>query len=225
METQNIQTFIVYFKNGISLWELPLFRGCVINAMQNANVLFHNHLNDDELRYRYPLIQYKRINGKAAIIFVGDGTEAIGNFFNQANFRFKIGGREEFMEIDHVEVNRTLFHLDTRESKYVIRKWLPLSSSNYHTYLGLSGLMEQCGFLQNIMIGNILSLCKGMDITIDEEITCTITNIIDTRIYTHKGVKMMGFDVEFKSNVSLPDLIGLGKGVGFGFGTVVKSNQ
>lgn len=193
--------------------------------MQNADVLFHNHLNDDELRYRYPLIQYKRIKGKAAIVSIGEGTEVIGNFFNQANFKFKIGEREENMEIDRVEVNRTLFHIDVKEYEYVIRKWLPLSSSNYRTYLGLSGLMEKCVFLQNIMIGNILSLCKGLGITIDQEIKCTITDILDTRAYTHKGVKMMGFDVAFKSNALLPDYIGVGKGVGFGFGTVVKTNQ
>ena len=35
----------------------------------------------------------------------------------------------------------------------------------------------------------------------------------------------MSFDVEFKANVSLPDYIGLGKGVSLGFGTVVSENK
>ena len=53
----NIQTLIVYFSNEISQWEISLFRGAVIHAMENANVLFHNHLDEDSFRYRYPLIQ------------------------------------------------------------------------------------------------------------------------------------------------------------------------
>jgi hypothetical protein len=32
----------------------------------------------------------------------------------------------------------------------------------------------------------------------------------------------MSFDAEFKTNVSLPDYIGLGKGVSLGMGTVVR---
>lgn len=33
---------------------------------------------------------------------------------------------------------------------------------------------------------------------------------------------MMGFDIRFKSNVSLPDYIGLGKGVSIGFGMIKR---
>lgn len=37
----------------------------------------------------------------------------------------------------------------------------------------------------------------------------------------------MGFDIRFKSNVSLPDYIGLGKGVSIGFGMIkdYKNNK
>jgi hypothetical protein len=36
---------------------------------------------------------------------------------------------------------------------------------------------------------------------------------------------MQAFDVEFKTNVSLPDYIGLGKGASTGFGVVVKKRE
>lgn len=225
MKTQNVQTLIIQFKNEIASWEIPLFRGCVIHAMEDANVLFHNHLNDDELRYRYPLIQYKRIGKRAALVCVGEGTEVIGDFFSSANFEFEIGDRTENMEIDHVDAKRTLIQVWDNEFRYVIRKWLPLSSENYRTYLSLNGIVEQCAFLQKILVGNVLSFCKGVDVTMEKEVSCVIQNILGTHTYTHKGVKMMGFDVEFKSNVSLPDYVGLGKGVSLGFGMVKKLNK
>lgn len=218
----NVRTLIVQFKNEIAQWEIPFFRGAVIGAMENANVLFHNHMNDDQFRYRYPLIQYKRVNKRATMVCVGDGTEAIGEFFNRADFDFQIGDRLEKMEIDRIEAKHTLTQIWDEEFRYVIRKWLPLSSDNYRSYRSLDGIVEQADFLQRVLVGNILSFCKGLDITIEKEIKCSITNILNTSIYTHKGVKMMGFDVEFKSNVSLPDYVGLGKGVSLGFGMVKR---
>lgn len=218
----NIKTLVIQFKNEISLWEAPLLRGCVIHAMDNANILFHNHLNDDQYRYRYPLIQYKRINKRAAIVCVGEGTEVIGEFFSQASFNFNIGSHMVKMEIEKIEAKRTIVQVWDSEFNYRLRKWLPFSSDNYREYRNLNGLAEQTIFLQKILIGNILSFCKGLDIQIEKEIKCTINSILETHTYTYKGVKMMGFDIDFKSNVSLPDFIGLGKGVSIAFGTTTK---
>lgn len=218
-----IKVLIVWFKNEIEKGEIACFRGAVIHAMKDANVLFHNHLNGNEFRYRYPLIQYKRINRRAVLVCVGEGVDVMGDFFNSADLTFEIGGRVEKMEIDHIDNKQTLIQvMDNELKRYVIRKWLPLSSDNYRTYLSLNGVVEQCSFLQKILVGNVLSLCKGLGVTLEKEVACVIQNVIGTHVYIHKGVKMMGFDVEFKSNVSLPDYIGLGKAVGFGFGTVVK---
>lgn len=221
----NLQTLVIQFSNDILQWEVPLFRGSVIDAMENTNILFHNHLDDDTFRYRYPLIQYKRIGGKAAIVCVGEGTEVIGEFFNNANFNMQIGERTLLMEVERMDAKRTLVQVWDTEFRYTLRKWLPLSSDNYRTYQSLEGIVEQCAFLQNILIGNILSFCKGVGITIELEIKCVITQIMETRTYTYKGVKMQGFDVEFKSNISLPDYIGLGKGVSLGFGMVKSENK
>ena len=224
-DRNKLHVLVVFFANEMSQEEFPYFRGAVIHAMENANVLFHNHLSDDEFRYKYPLIQYKRIRKKAAIVCVGEGTEVIGEFFNSADFRFQIGPRLVDMEIDHVDARQTLVQVWDTEFRYTLRKWLPLSSDNYRTYQSLEGIVEQCAFLQNILIGNILSFCKGVGITIEQEVKCVITQIMETRTYAYKGVKMQGFDVEFKSNVSLPDYIGLGKGVSLGFGMVVRKYE
>lgn len=221
----NLQTLVIQFSNDIFQWEVPLFRGSVIDAMENTNILFHNHLDDDTFRYRYPLIQYKRIGGKAAIVCVGEGTEVIGEFFNNANFNLQIGERALLMEVERMDAKRTLVQVWDTEFRYTLRKWLPLSSDNYRIYQSLEGIVEQCSFLQNILIGNILSFCKGVGITIEQEVKCVITQIMETRTYAYKGVKMQGFDVEFKSNISLPDYIGLGKGVSLGFGMVKSENK
>lgn len=221
----NCRTLIIKFNEPLAVNEIPLFRGAVASKVPPELFLFHNHLGESQLRYRYPLIQYKRINGNAAIVCVGEGTETIGEFFSQGNFTFELGRRTAEMEVENIVANRTLIQAWDTEFKYSIRKWLPLSSENYAKYRTLDGVVAQCAFLQDILTGNILSLCKGLGIAMENRIQCVITNMMDTRTYMHKGVKMMGFDLEFKSNVSLPNYIGLGKGVSVGFGTVMKLNN
>ena len=72
-----VKTLILKFENEIERYEISFFRGAVIAAVgKEEDVLFHNH-EGDNYRYSYPLIQYKRIHGCAAIVCVNEGTETI----------------------------------------------------------------------------------------------------------------------------------------------------
>ena len=225
MENNKVQIFIVRFKNEIAQWEVPLFRGGVNEVMEQKNVLFHNHMESDKVTYRYPLIQYKRINNKASMVCLQQGTEAIGDFFTNGKFDVIIGERNVTLDVDHIEAGTPVVQVWDEMFTYRLRKWLPLSSENYATYKKLDGLVEQMSFLEKILVGNILSFAKGVDVTIDKEISCKIVKLIGTHSYTYKGVKMMGFDVEFRANVSLPDYIGIGKGASRGYGIVHQEKK
>lgn len=76
--------------------------------------------------------------------------------------------------------------------------------------------------MERILVGNILTLAKGLGVTIEKRIQCKIKQSSEPYNVTHKDVKVMAFDVEFICNVSLPDNVGLGKAVSLGFGTVTK---
>ena len=68
----------IVFENHLMHRELPLFRGAIISKVPEKYVLFHNHLKGS-FRFAYPLIQYKIIEGKAALFCIGDGTDEINN--------------------------------------------------------------------------------------------------------------------------------------------------
>ena len=211
----------IIFKNELKQHEIPAFRGTIISKVPAEVTLFHNHI-DAGFRYRYPLIQYKRIGGKAAIVCIGEGTDAIGNFFANADFDLQIGTRTEHYEVEKVDAQRVIIQPWQTEFRYTLRKWLPLNQENYAQYQTLEGVAAKALFLQKILVGNILSMCTGLGIHLEEKISCEVTSLSDMRIYKYKGVRMAGFDIEFKTNISLPDYIGLGKGVSLGFGMVHK---
>lgn len=221
MSKQKVLT--IRFKNEIRQEDVPKFRGAIVATMQNAHILFHNH-KEEGFRYAYPLIQYKRINKKAAIICIGEGSEVIGNFFSDFTNEIRIGDNHIKLEIDSVKANHIEVQLWENMFSYRIKKWLPLNQENYHKYSETESLVERYKMLENILTGNMLSFAKSLGEIFHEQVKCHITSVDDSYVTTHKGVKMSSFDVSFKSNLSIPDFIGLGKSVSFGFGTVVRKD-
>ena len=221
----NVNTLLIRFQNEIANNEVAMFRGAIINAVDNSDVLFHNHTDGDGFRYAYPLIQYKRINRKAAITCIGEGTEAIGKFFSSCNFDVVLGNRNMTLDVESVRAHKTLVQVWDSVFTYHLRRWLPLNQENYRRYEALDSIVERYTFLERLLTGNILSFAKSMSIFFDQRVECRITSAETPRLISYKGVKMMSFDVEFKTNVSLPDYIGLGKGVSLGFGTVVRKYE
>lgn len=212
---------LIRFVNPISQKEIHYFRGAIIQAMESAKVLFHNH-QEEGFRYSYPLIQYKRIGGNAAIVCIGEGTEAIGEFFSNCNFDIVLGNTPLHLEVSQVKAEQVLIQVWDDLFSYTLRKWLPLNQSNYQEYMQLKSLSEQCAFLERILTGNLLSFASGFNIHFDQGVKVHITALEDVRTYSYKGFQMQGFDIQFKSNVSLPDYIGLGKSVSVGFGMVKR---
>ncbi|MDR1517093.1 MAG: hypothetical protein LBS52_03170, partial [Dysgonamonadaceae bacterium] len=69
-----LSVLVIIFANQLRHGEISSFRGAVVNLLKDKNILFHNHREEGGLRYSYPLIQYKRIHGKASIVCIAEGT-------------------------------------------------------------------------------------------------------------------------------------------------------
>ena len=214
----------ISFSNRLLPSEVTLFRGAVLSKVPKEFILFHNH-DGSGFRLAYPLIQYKSISGHAAITCVGEGTSEIGAFFSNADFDVCIGERRERLEVQNVWAKQWLLQTWSDEFTYSIRRWLPLNKKNYELFKGLDGVVERTELLERILVGNILSMSNGLGRYMDSRVTCKIVDISNTRMYRFKEVSLMGYDIEFKSNVYFPDMIGLGKGTSVGFGVVKQRRK
>lgn len=219
------RVLVIRYDNRLSQSEIPLFRGAVIASMDgSADIMYHNHCGDS-LVYRYPLIQYKRLRQCAAIVAIDSGADVIGQFLSAGVTSLRLGEREEVFSIADIKANRMLVQVWDGEFEYRLSKWLPLNSRNFAEYGKLGSLSERVDFLEHILTGNILSFAKGIGVTLTSHLECRIVSLARQTLLTYKGVKMMAFDLEFRTNVSLPDYIGLGKGVSLGFGTVIRKRS
>ena len=216
-----IRTLTVLTDAEIQQKEVPLFRGAVINCLgEKANILFHNHLEENKLRYSYPLIQYKRLGGKAAVVCVDEAVDLIGQFLTEANGTLKIGEREVSWQTCRIQPARLLIQTWEQPFRYHISRWLPLNSKNYQVYKSIEGVVERVAFLENILKGNLLSMLKGLSIHLEQELLVKITEISEPYLLYNKGVKLTAFNADFNCNLTIPNNVGIGKNASIGFGVV-----
>lgn len=220
MSHKTIRTLVVKFNVPLQPWEVSAFRGAIIEKVGREHLLFNHHISDDKFLYRYPLIQYKSIAKKPGIVCLGDGVEEIHKLFNKSTWEIDLKGKKVNLDIDDMRLSNFTLNLWDKSFSYRLHNWLALSEKNFSRIKSLQTEMDQLEMLEKILIGNILSFAKGIEWDITNPIKVRIHQILRTKNLKYKNTHLLGFDVEFSTNVSLPLHLGLGKGVSHGFGTV-----
>jgi hypothetical protein len=221
-----IRTLTVFYDTEISYKEIPLFRGAVLNSLgDKANVLYHNHTGEKSFRYSYPLIQYKRLNGKAAITCVEEGADIIGQFLSEGMNSLILGDRIVESRILRVVPSRMAVQLWKISFTYDLKRWLPLNGRNYHLYQLAENEQEKKEILEKVLRGNLLSMLKGLNIFVEEELTVRIVFLDKSHIIYNKGIALMSFNIKFESNLSIPNNIGIGKNASIGYGIIHQEQK
>ena len=200
-----------------------LFRGFITGLFPD-NELIHNHnLQSGECRYRYPLIQYKIIDGMPMIVAIG--TEAIDFFRDHLPQleQMRIGRRWFNIEGITMEIDAEPLGIGAQMLNYrFLTPWIALNSRNYSRYYSANADAKQ-ELLRNCLIGNMLSLSKYLDYIVYTRIE--LGHKLQHTTVVLKGKRMLGFVGLFKTNFHLPDFIGLGKSCSRGYGCCIDFNR
>ncbi len=216
-----IKYLSIRFSNHLFPNEIPLFRAAVIEKTQRASDLFHNHKDDSKYFFRYPLIQYKINRKKASIVCLQDGTDEIHQLLKYRDLVMHLAGKKINFEIEDVNLHYHQLQLWDKKFHFSIHNWLALNQKHHDRYQELKADPDaQKDLLESILKGNILAMAKGIGWHVEERIQVEITEIKETKYLPFKRHKLLAFSVNFISNVSLPDYIGLGKGSSIGFGII-----
>lgn len=192
-------------------------RGYFAN-LDGSDTLMHNHMESGENIYRYPRVQYKVIHHHPVIVAFGEGINSL---------------YPKLMDMDNVVLGETIYWDpelqikletkvigDSRKAYHYkfLTPWLALNQENYKRYLELSTEPEKKQILEKILTGNILSMCRGFAVELEQKITASV-DVKDIPV-KFKGESMIGFIGWFEVNAHLPTLCGIGKGVSRGMGTI-----
>lgn len=197
-------------------WQGRRLRG-FFAAGQAEGSLLHNHGEGGRELYRYPLVQYKVLRQVPTILAIEQGIPAVHPLVMEAT-ALRLG------EIDYPcgQVNIDLRTDTAGDCPQPVRyrflsPWFALSQENYRAYLALPP-EEQPLLLQRILTGNILSMAKGLGLTVENRLQVTAS--LTPRASRFKTETVMGFVGEFSVNYRIPPLFALGKSISRGFGVV-----
>lgn len=179
--------------------------------------LLHQH-DAGTLVYRYPLVQYKVIEGTPTVIGINEGSDVLKEIYH-ATQTIRLGDREFRILQTGIDLRRVPFGLNDRISSYdFVTPWLALNQENYLRYYGLKNGDERRDLLRRTLIGNIISMSKSLGYEIPGRIKCDVEVVPQKRRL--KNVNLMAFAGRFHVNFQIPDLLGIGKSVSRGFGAV-----
>jgi hypothetical protein len=187
-----------------------------IGSTFNRYPILHHHA--PALIYTYPKVQYKVIGGTPAILGIGEGMSVLREIAPKISELLLSGSR--YVVRQRVQYDQAMDMAPVRDAVQYrfITPWLALNQEHFERYLALTSWADKKMLLNSILIGNILSMAKGLDIVIDHELH--VTTKVDPATVMFKGIKMIGFTGEFRVNYAIPEYFGIGKGVSAGFGTV-----
>jgi Cas6b C-terminal domain len=177
---------------------------------------FHHH---SESPFHYPLVQYKIISDKLSIVGINEYSFNVFKKIPQIEYlvlpyeKVKIVNVELSMQSAEIKKENNM-----RKYKF-LSPWIALNESNYLSYKNLNDENYRRQFLERILIGNILSALKGMNIHIEFQIKGSIQNYRSVSAVAHSN-RFQAFFADINTNISIPPHIGLGKSVSKGFGTL-----
>ena len=185
--------------------------------------LFFNHDPETgKTRIGYPLIIYHFLNGIFYITGINKGAAALELVAAHYATPFSIDTVVFQGFIKENTVGEFTLGITKVTHSYSLIEWLPLHHKDLKAYRKMN-LAAKVTELNNRLEKHISGeLGKYLIINLDT-LNVVITDI--TKVYPHpvmyKGYQFPAFDIQFKTNVSLPGMITLGNNKALGYGRVV----
>ncbi len=196
-------------------------RGYFGTLFREHSPLLHNHLEDGSLRYRYPLVQYKVIDKIPCLIGLGEGAELLASLFTKVR-ELKLD--DEVIPIHTKNIVSRQWQPEVGQDlhTYAFKTlWMGLNQKNYREYMKADEPGRQ-QHLKRILIGNVLSFLKGLDIYLESAQRLLVQLTVSPSKTRFKDQRMFAFSGRFTANILLPDYIGLGKSVSRGYGVIAR---
>lgn len=216
---------IIFKDLDLDVQDTPKIRGAVASKFP-GHTLLHHHINDKQLLYLYPRIQYKIIDHTPMIVGIDEGIGVLKAIYSDVG-QLKINGFTKPVARSEIQIaisDESFGELEDLIEYSFESSWLALNEKNYEKYQRLGIQAKRTGLLENILVGNIISMSKGLGYTVPAPIEANIIKIREVQT-SLKGTPMLGFLGTFSVNFEIPDYWGIGKSVSRGFGTVKRTDR
>jgi len=168
--------------------------------------------------HRYPVVQCKQIKSMLMVIGISQGADLLQEISGgEKEFRIgentcTISGRDQGIRNEAFTISDKIHTYD------FLTPWLALNQQNAKKFYDLKGKPERDAFMQKILTGNLSTLAKSLDYDLHAPLTCESRVRFKRERIDRENV--MVFLGTFKTNLRIPDYLGIGQSVTQGFGTI-----
>lgn len=189
-------------------------RGYVSHLFTNIPE-FHHH---SEKSYHYPLVQYKVVDHHPTVVGLNEYAPIVYEKISQLEH---LVTADEKLRISNIQMKSVVHKIAVGTYHYqFISPWLALNQDNYSKWKE-SDRTTRNKILNKILLGNILSMLKGLGIFVDYQVIVQLLRFKTKKSVAHDNT-FVGISADFSCNLDLPQFLGLGKSVSKGFGVIRK---
>lgn len=167
--------------------------------------------------HRYPVVQCKMVKTRLLAVGIAQGADflhqlASGPVMGTGPDTCRITGRDP-------AVREEQFGIAADPETYEFQTaWLALNQQNAKKFYDLKGKPERDMFMQKILLSNLATLAKSLDCSLPSPLTCEAkVRFKRERIDRENVIVFYG---RFRTNLAIPDYLGIGQSLSQGYGTV-----
>jgi hypothetical protein len=254
MKSKPIHSLLTTFSLPLAPADIPAFRGAVAEAAGWEQDLFHNHAQTQVVpvdegqeeasegpeavktakqrsqlkasyHYRYPLIQYRVIDGKAAIFALGEGAQALRRWLLTKGSSLKMGGRDYPLLIEGMKEAVHDIRMLPEPRGYRLLDYQPFHQENYRKWREAENLHQRIDLLQQVLQRQITAMAASLERPLPEPPEVHLMLIKKVRTIKLHGNSLLAFNLLYKAHVDLPPGLALGRGVSHGFGVQMPTRS
>lgn len=206
--------------------DIPAFRGGIVDLVGKEHELFHNHDNtqeeSDHYHWDYPLIQYTVRRGRATIIGLDAGADALQQILIPKLFgQLQFAGREYGFKGLQLKEHQHHWQLLEEPQLYGLFGWLALNQTNYADWKANTHPESRNAILNRALTGHLRVLAKAAGVEELDQVVGSVVQVDNQKRVTFHGTQFVRFHALINSTLALPFGLGLGRAVAFGFGEIL----
>nr|WP_321352070.1 CRISPR-associated endonuclease Cas6 [uncultured Methanoregula sp.] len=190
-----------------------------LRSFFNKELLAYIALRNDRegFIHRYPAVQCKLVKTQLMAVGIAQGADFLqrlgdGPAIATGPDTCRVTGRDP-------AVRKEPFGIAAEPETYEFQTaWLALNQQNAKKFYDLKGKPERDAFMQKILLSHLATLAKSLDCPLASPITCeTKVRFKRERIDRENVIVFYG---KFRTNLAIPDYLGIGQSLSQGYGTV-----
>lgn len=203
-------------------FSLPAFRSALLQQLAEHMAAVPLADPAEHRIYRYPALQCKQVRHELVLLGICQGALFLRQI-TEGNNSLAAGGSTCSVLSRDPDIRREEFGIDGTEHDYeFLTPWLALNQQYAAKFYDLSGKPARDAFMEKLLLSHLNSLAKSLDAPPAGPVTCTAkVKFKRERIGRENVIVFLG---KFRTNLRIPDYLGIGQSVSQGYGTLHAIN-